>query len=115
MWGWGDGAGGRVARGTGGLYSATDRTVRGLLMGWRDEGAEPRGYDFRAGAYGGEHEHGSSGPTASFPIRTARSGSSGSRFDRIPWPSGASEFAFVVQPLKLEGATGSTVAPVAIH
>ncbi len=29
--------------------------------------------------------------------------------------SGVSEFAFVVQPLKLEGATGSTVAPVAIH
>ena len=25
------------------------------------------------------------------------------------------EFAFVVQPLKLQGATGSTVAPVAIH
>ena len=25
------------------------------------------------------------------------------------------EFAFVVQPLKLEGATGSTVAPVAIY
>ena len=29
--------------------------------------------------------------------------------------SGVSERAFVVQPLKLEGATGSTVAPVAIH
>lgn len=28
---------------------------------------------------------------------------------------GVSEFAFVVQPLKLEGATGSTVAPAAIH
>ncbi len=27
----------------------------------------------------------------------------------------AYEFAFVVQPLKLQGATGSTVAPVAIH
>jgi hypothetical protein len=25
------------------------------------------------------------------------------------------EFAFVVQPLKLKGATGSTVAPIAIH
>jgi hypothetical protein len=25
------------------------------------------------------------------------------------------EFAFIVQPLKLEGATGSTVAPVAVH
>ena len=29
--------------------------------------------------------------------------------------AGVHEFAFVVQPLKLEGATGSTVAPVAIH
>ena len=28
--------------------------------------------------------------------------------------AGAYEFAFVVQPLKIEGATGSTVAPVAI-
>jgi hypothetical protein len=25
------------------------------------------------------------------------------------------EFALMVQPLKLQGATGSTVAPVAIH
>ena len=25
------------------------------------------------------------------------------------------EFAFIVQPLKLEGATGSTVAPVAVR
>ena len=25
------------------------------------------------------------------------------------------EFAFVIQPLKLEGATGSTVAPVAVR
>ena len=29
--------------------------------------------------------------------------------------AGVYEFAFVVQPLKLEGATGSTVAPVAIY
>ena len=29
--------------------------------------------------------------------------------------AGVYEFAFVVQPLKIEGATGSTVAPVAIH
>ena len=29
--------------------------------------------------------------------------------------AGVHEFAFVVQPLKLEGATGSTVAPVAIY
>ena len=29
--------------------------------------------------------------------------------------SGVREFAFAVQPLKLEGATGSTVAPVALH
>ena len=29
--------------------------------------------------------------------------------------AGVHEFAFVVQPLKLQGATGSTVAPVAIH
>lgn len=29
--------------------------------------------------------------------------------------SGASEFAFVVQPLKMQGATGSTVAPTAIR
>ena len=29
--------------------------------------------------------------------------------------SGVSELAFVVQPLKLEGATGSTVVPVAVH
>jgi hypothetical protein len=28
---------------------------------------------------------------------------------------GVSEFAFVMQPLKLQGATGSTVAPVAIR
>ena len=27
----------------------------------------------------------------------------------------AYEFAFIVQPLKLEGATGSTVAPVAVR
>ena len=27
----------------------------------------------------------------------------------------AHEFAFVIQPLKLQGATGSTVAPVAIR
>mgnify|MGYP003339195343 CR=1 FL=1 len=29
--------------------------------------------------------------------------------------SGANEFAFIVQPLKLKGATGSTVSPVAIR
>ncbi len=29
--------------------------------------------------------------------------------------AGVYEFAFVVQPLKIEGGTGSTVAPVAIH
>jgi kynurenine formamidase len=29
--------------------------------------------------------------------------------------TGASEFAFVIQPLKLQGASGSTVAPVAIR
>jgi kynurenine formamidase len=29
--------------------------------------------------------------------------------------SGATEFAFIVQPLKLKGATGSTVAPIAIR
>ena len=29
--------------------------------------------------------------------------------------AGVHEFAFVVQPLKIEGATGSTVVPVAIH
>ena len=29
--------------------------------------------------------------------------------------AGVYEFAFVVQPLKLQGATGSTVAPVAIY
>jgi kynurenine formamidase len=29
--------------------------------------------------------------------------------------SGAYEFAFVVQPLKIKGGTGSTVAPVAIR
>ena len=29
--------------------------------------------------------------------------------------AGVYEFAFVVQPLKIEGATGSIVAPVAIH
>ena len=29
--------------------------------------------------------------------------------------SGASEFAFMVQPLKIKGATGSTVAPVAVR
>jgi kynurenine formamidase len=28
---------------------------------------------------------------------------------------GAYEFAFVVQPLKIQGGTGSTVAPVAIR
>jgi hypothetical protein len=28
---------------------------------------------------------------------------------------GVSEFAFVMQPLKLQGATGSTVAPAAIR
>ena len=27
----------------------------------------------------------------------------------------AYEFAFVVQPLKIEGATGSTIAPIAIR
>ena len=25
------------------------------------------------------------------------------------------EFAFIVEPLKLKGATGSTVAPIAVH
>ena len=29
--------------------------------------------------------------------------------------SGASEFALVVQPLKIQGATGSTVAPIAVR
>ena len=29
--------------------------------------------------------------------------------------AGVYEFAFVVQPLKIEGATGSTVVPVAIY
>jgi kynurenine formamidase len=29
--------------------------------------------------------------------------------------SGASEFAFIVQPLKIKGGTGSTVAPVAVR
>jgi kynurenine formamidase len=29
--------------------------------------------------------------------------------------SGASEFALIMQPLKLQGATGSTVAPVAVR
>jgi kynurenine formamidase len=28
---------------------------------------------------------------------------------------GVSEFAFIMQPLKLQGATGSTVAPVAVR
>ena len=28
---------------------------------------------------------------------------------------GVSEFAFMMQPLKLQGATGSTVAPVAVR
>jgi kynurenine formamidase len=28
---------------------------------------------------------------------------------------GVYEFAFIVQPLKMQGATGSTVAPMAIH
>jgi kynurenine formamidase len=28
---------------------------------------------------------------------------------------GLSEFAFIMQPLKLQGATGSTVAPVAVR
>ena len=27
----------------------------------------------------------------------------------------AYEFAFIVQPLKIKGATGSAVAPIAIH
>jgi kynurenine formamidase len=29
--------------------------------------------------------------------------------------SGAHEFALIVQPLKLKGATGSTVAPIAVR
>ena len=29
--------------------------------------------------------------------------------------AGAHEFAFIVQPLKIKGATGSAVAPVAIR
>ncbi len=29
--------------------------------------------------------------------------------------SGAHEFALVVQPLKIEGGTGSTVAPIAVR
>ena len=28
---------------------------------------------------------------------------------------GVSEFAFIMQPLKIEGGTGSTVAPVAVR
>ena len=28
---------------------------------------------------------------------------------------GVDEFAFIVQPLKLTGATGSSVAPMAVH
>ncbi len=29
--------------------------------------------------------------------------------------SGVYEFAFIIEPLKIQGATGSTVAPIAIH
>ena len=29
--------------------------------------------------------------------------------------SGVYEFAFIVQPLKIQGATGSTVVPVAVY